>query len=150
MWGFSTADKSFALGQLLKVVHGGKKMFILIGTSPWLGIIARWGPLPVSMVLRSEESLKSAEMLSLARTSKYVKNTSVWSINTSEVDSEDRTDSSILIVFVVINSYSCFLLDKIFPMQKSTVNSIYIHFKGWVAHSKHARCTETLPALYIL
>ena len=51
-------------------------MFILIETSPELGLIARWGPLPISMVLRSEESLKS-EMLSLARTSKYVNNTSV-------------------------------------------------------------------------
>ena len=46
-------------------------------------MIARWGNLPISMVLRSEESLKS-EMLSLARTSKYVKNPSVLSINKSE------------------------------------------------------------------
>ena len=52
-------------------------MFIFIGTSPGLGIIARWGPLPISMVFRSEESLNSAEMLSLARTSKHVKSTSV-------------------------------------------------------------------------
>ena len=51
-------------------------MFILIETSPGLGIIARWSHLPISMDLRSEESLKS-DMLSLARTSKYVKNTSV-------------------------------------------------------------------------
>ena len=65
---------------------GVKIMFILIETSPGLGIIARWGPLPISMVLRSEESLKS-EMLSLARTSKYVKNTSVLSFNKSEEDS---------------------------------------------------------------
>ena len=62
-------------------------MFILIGTSPGMGIIARWGPLPVSMVLRSKESLKSAEMLSLPRTSKYVKNTSVLGIKKSEKDS---------------------------------------------------------------
>ena len=61
-------------------------MFILIETYPGLGIIARWGNLPISMVLRSQESLKS-EMLSLARTSKYVKNTSVLSINKSEEDS---------------------------------------------------------------
>ena len=61
-------------------------MLILIETSPGRGIIARWGPLPISMVLRSEESLKS-EMASLARTSKYVKNTSVLSINKSEEDS---------------------------------------------------------------
>ena len=61
-------------------------MFILIETSPGLGIIARWGPFPINMVLWSEESLKS-EMLSLARTSKYVKNTSVLSINKSEEDS---------------------------------------------------------------
>ena len=58
-------------------------MFILIETSPGLRIIARWGLLPVSMVLRSEESFKS-EMLSLARTST---NTSVLSINKSEEDS---------------------------------------------------------------
>ena len=63
-----------------------KKMFILIETSPRPGIIARWGPLPISMVLRSEESLKS-EMLSLARTFKYVNNTSVLRINKSEEDS---------------------------------------------------------------
>ena len=61
-------------------------MFILIKTSPGLGTIARWGDLPISMVFRSEESLKS-EMLSLARTSIYVKNTSVLSINMSEEDS---------------------------------------------------------------
>ena len=61
-------------------------MFFLIETSPGLGIISRWGNLPISMVLRSEECLKS-EMLSLARTSKYVKNTSVLSIKKSEEDS---------------------------------------------------------------
>ena len=87
-------------------------MFILIETSPGLGIIARCGPLPINMVLRSEENLKS-EMLNLARTSKYVKNTSVLSINKSEEDSLDRKDSSNLIVIVVINSYSCFLLDNL-------------------------------------
>ena len=43
------------------------------------------GPFPISVVLRSKGSLKS-EMLSLARTSKYVKNTSVLSINKSEED----------------------------------------------------------------
>ena len=64
-------DKSFALRQLLKMVHGDKKyrMFILIETSPGLEIIDRWAPLPISMVLRSERSLES-EMLSLVRTSK--------------------------------------------------------------------------------
>ena len=61
-------------------------MFILIETSPGLGIIARWGHLPISIVLQSEESLKS-EMLSLVRTSKYVKNISVLSSNKSEEDS---------------------------------------------------------------
>ena len=65
------ADKSFVLGQLLKVVHGGKIMIILIETSPGLGNILG-GPLSISVILRSEGSLKS-EMLSLARTSKYVK-----------------------------------------------------------------------------
>ena len=54
-------------------------MLILIETFPGLGIIARWGPLPISMIVRSEENLKS-EILSLARTSKYVKNTSVFII----------------------------------------------------------------------
>ena len=62
-------------------------MFILIGTSPGLGITARWGPLPISMVLQSEESLKSADRPSLAWTSKYMKNTRVLSINKSEEDS---------------------------------------------------------------
>ena len=65
---------------------GVKIMFVLIETAPGLGILAGWGPLPISMVLQSEESLKS-EMLSLARTSKYLKNTSVLSINKSEEDS---------------------------------------------------------------
>ena len=55
----------------LRWFMGVKLMFILIETSSGLGIIARWGPLPISMVLRSEESLKS-EMLSLERTSKYI------------------------------------------------------------------------------
>ena len=83
------ADKLFALGQLLKVVHWGNNshMFIQTNTSLGLEIIARWGPpLLISMVLPSERSLKS-KMLSLARTSKYVNNTSVLSIKTSEEDS---------------------------------------------------------------
>ena len=50
---------------------GVKIMIIQIETFPGLGNIARWGPLPISLVLRSEGSLKS-EMLSLARTSKYI------------------------------------------------------------------------------
>ena len=49
-------------------------MFILIESPPGLEIIARWGPLPIGMALRSEGSLKW-EMLSLARRSKYVNNT---------------------------------------------------------------------------
>ena len=53
-----------------------------------LEIIARWGNLPISIVLRSEGSLK-LEMLSLARTSEYVDNTSVLSINKTEEDSSD-------------------------------------------------------------
>ena len=60
------------------------QMFIKIKTSPGLEIIARWDPL--SMVLRSELSRKS-EVLSLARTSKYVNNTGVLSIKRSEDDS---------------------------------------------------------------
>ena len=57
---------------------GGKysQMFIQIKTPRGLEIIGRWGHLPISMVLRSEGSLKS-EMLSLARASKYVNNTGV-------------------------------------------------------------------------
>ena len=62
------------------------QMFIQIKTSPVLEFIGRWGPLPISMVLRSERSLKS-EMLSLAQTSKYVNNTSVVSIKKSKEDS---------------------------------------------------------------
>ena len=52
------------------------QMCIQTKTSPRLEIMASWGPLPISMVLRSERSLKS-KMLSLARTSKVVNNTSV-------------------------------------------------------------------------
>ena len=62
------------------------QMFIQTKTSPTLKIIARWGYLPIGMVLRSERSLKS-KMLSLARTSKYVNDTSVLSIKKSEDDS---------------------------------------------------------------
>ena len=54
----------------------GVKKKIQIKTHRGLEIIARRGSLPIDMVLRSEGSLKS-EMLSLARTSKYVNNTSV-------------------------------------------------------------------------
>ena len=64
------------------------QMFIQTKTSPRQDIIARWGHLPISMGLRSERSLKS-KMLSLARTSKYVNDTSVLSIEKSE---EDRLD----------------------------------------------------------
>ena len=52
------------------------QMFIQIKISRGLEIIAGLGPVRISMVLRFEGSLKS-EMLSLARTSKYVNNTSV-------------------------------------------------------------------------
>ena len=62
------------------------QMFIKTKTSPRLEIIARWGYLPISMVLRSERSLKS-KMLSLERTSKYVNDISVLSIKKSEDDS---------------------------------------------------------------
>ena len=55
------------------------QMFIQTKTSPRLEMIARWGHLPISMVIGSERSLKS-KMLSLARTSKYVNDTSVLSI----------------------------------------------------------------------
>ena len=46
------------------------QMFIEIKTPRGLGIITRWGYLPIIMVPRSEKSLKS-DMLSLARTSKW-------------------------------------------------------------------------------
>ena len=62
------------------------QMVIQTKTSPRLEIIARWGYLPISMVLRSERSLKSKK-LSLARTSKYVNDTSVLCIRKSEDDS---------------------------------------------------------------
>ena len=67
---------------------GGKnsQMFIQTKTSPRLEIIVRWGYLPISMVLRSERSLKS-KMLSLERTSKYVNDISVLIIKKSEDDS---------------------------------------------------------------
>ena len=104
------------MGQLLKQVHWGKPNVHSNREFTRTGIIAGTGPLQISMVLRSEESLES-EMLSLARTSKYVKNTSMLSISKSEEDSKDRKDSSNLIVIVVIHSYSCFLLDNIVSMQ---------------------------------
>ena len=86
--GFSTADKLFALGQLLKVDHEGKEFsnFHSNQNFPKTGDQARWGYLRISMVLRSERSLKS-KMLSLARTSKYVNDFSVLSIKKSEEDS---------------------------------------------------------------
>ena len=64
------------------------QMFIQTRTSPRPEIIARWGHFPISMVLRSERSLKS-KMLSFARTSKYLNDTSVLSIKTFEEDSKD-------------------------------------------------------------
>ena len=51
-----------------------------------LEIIAKWGHLPISMVLRSERSLKS-KMLSLTVTSKYANDTSVLNIKRPEEDS---------------------------------------------------------------
>ena len=74
--GFSTADKLFTLGQLLKVVHGVKEFTNVHSNQdfPRLEIIVRWGHLPISMILLSERSLK-LKMLSLARTSKYVNDT---------------------------------------------------------------------------
>ena len=59
--GFSTADKLFAMGQLLKVVHGDKEFSNVHSNKdfPRLKIIARWGYLPISMVLWSERILKS-------------------------------------------------------------------------------------------
>ena len=65
------------------------QMFIQTKTSSRLEIIARrggGGAVPISMVLRSERNLKSM-MLRLARTSKYVNNTSGLSIKRSEENS---------------------------------------------------------------
>ena len=62
------------------------QLFIETKTSPRLEIIAGLGYLPISMVFRFERSLKS-KMLSLARTSKYVNDTSMLSIKKSEDDS---------------------------------------------------------------
>ena len=67
-------------------VNKKKILFILNRDSLGLENIARWGNLPISMVLWSEGILK-LEMLSLARTSMYVDNTSVLSINKTEEDS---------------------------------------------------------------
>ena len=61
------------------------QMFIQTKTSLRLEIIAGWGYLPISMVLRSERSLNS-KMLSLARTSKYLTDTSVMSIKKKSED----------------------------------------------------------------
>ena len=58
------------------------QMSIQTKTSPRLEIIARWGYLPISMVLRSE-----SKMLILARTSKYMNDTSVLRIKISKDDS---------------------------------------------------------------
>ena len=90
---------------------GVKKIMFILNRAP-LGfeITATWGNIPISVVLRSEGSLKS-EMLSLTQTSKYVNNTSVLSIDKTE---EEASNS---IVSVVINSYPCFLIDKIVPMR---------------------------------
>ena len=69
-----------------KYSSGYSQVFIEAKTSPRPEVIARWGPLPISMVLQSERSLKS-KISSLARTSKYVNNTSVLNTKTSEEDS---------------------------------------------------------------
>ena len=66
------------------------QMFIQTKTSPRLEVIASWGPVPISMVLRSERSLKS-KMLSLARTSKYVNNTTNQSISQRRTARTERT-----------------------------------------------------------
>ena len=71
-------DKTISIYDFMGVKYS--QMFIQIKTLRGLEIIARWGPLPISMVLR----LKS-EMLSLARTSKYV-NILVCKSNNSEED----------------------------------------------------------------
>ena len=76
--GFIKADKLFKLDSCLTWSMGVKssQMCFQNKISPRLEIVARWGPVPISMVLRSERSLK-LKMLSLTRTSKVVNNTSV-------------------------------------------------------------------------
>ena len=59
------------------------------------------------MVLRSERSLKS-KMLSLARTSKYVKDTSVHQKQRRTATIERTRQTGVI---VVINLYSCFLIE---------------------------------------
>ena len=74
--GFITADKLIELRKLLNVVHGGKEFSNVLSNQDFPKTGGRWGPLSISMVLRSERSLKS-KMLSLVRTSKVVNNTNV-------------------------------------------------------------------------
>ena len=69
------------------------------------------------MVFRSEGSLKS-EMMSLARTSNNVDNTSVFRLNKTEEHGQLRLKRlTKLDSIVVINSYQCFLIDKIVPVR---------------------------------
>ena len=74
------------------------QMCIQTKTSPRLEIIDRWGPLLISMVLRSERSLKS-KMLSLARTSKVVNNTSMSKSQRRKARTE-RTHQTVVIVVI--------------------------------------------------
>ena len=68
-WGFSTGLNYSHWNSCLRWFMGVKysQMFIQIKTPRGLEIIARWDSLPISMVLRSEGSLKS-EMLSMNQT----------------------------------------------------------------------------------
>ena len=52
--GFSKAEKLFALGQLLKVVHGGKEFSSNVLSNQACARTGehRWGPLPISMDIR--------------------------------------------------------------------------------------------------
>ena len=83
-------------------------MFILIETSPGLEIIARWSPFTNSMVLRSEEILKS-EMLSLART--LVRGGHLRLKGLTKLDS--YCSDKLIYIYIYIYIYICFLLDNI-------------------------------------
>ena len=122
-------------------------MFIQTKTAPRLEIIARWGPLPISMVLRSERNLKS-KMLSLARSLKYVNNTSVLSTKKWEEDSYDWKDSPNWIVIVVSNLYSCLLIELLWN------KNIYAFWKTkqteWVSACNWLTVNAMYISLYIL
>ena len=77
-------------------------------------------------------------MLSLARTSKYVNDTSVLSIRKSEEDRQDWKDSPNLVVILVINLYVCFSIELLCQtktfMQLERLNRLteHLHEIDWL------------------